>query len=133
MRKNYTYEFTVTNQDAHTVVVASVPEEELMSYSLIIPMRTLYKHEVSYALDREEWDADARDNDYYVTYEHNEFLQGNTPKLISWWVASLPGVQAHYRSRRESWSYKYSRAFTQLVSRLLASLKSRFQKVTHLQ
>jgi hypothetical protein len=133
MRKSYRYEFTATNQDGQVVVVASVPEEELMSYSLIIPMRALYKHEVSYVLDREEWDADAEDNHYYVTYEHNEFLAGNTPKLVSWWVASLPGVQAHYRSRRELWTYKYSRAFTQLVNKLLASLRSRFQKVTHLQ
>lgn len=133
MRKDYTYNFTVTNEDAHAIVVASVPEEELMSYSLIIPMRAFYKHEVSYALDREEWNADAEDHHYYVTYEHNEFLAGNTPKLISWWVASLPGVQAHYRSRRKPWSYKYSRRFTRLVNNLLVSLKSRFQKVTHLR
>lgn len=133
MRNNYTYSFTVTNKDAHAVVVASVPEEELMSYSLIVPMRDLYKHEVSYVLDREDWDADAEDEEYRITYEHNEFLAGNTPKLVSWWVASLPGVQAHYRSRRELWTYKYSRAFTQLVNNLLASLKNRFQKVTHLQ
>jgi hypothetical protein len=121
-RKNYAYQFHAYNQAGHATVEAFVEGEVFPTYTLTVPMTRLYKGEVAYILDAEEWDASKPDGYYKIDYTHSAFTGGETPKLISWWVNSLPNNRSYFKMRRRNWQRHLRQQLRRLYSQLVGSL-----------
>lgn len=118
-RRSYRYQFSTYNASGYAVAEAYVNGDSLPSYTIKVPMGRLYAKEVSYILDCEEWDATAKDLTYSKVFDHNEFLAGDTPLLVSWWVSSLPNTTSYFKMRRKNWKRQLQRRLEKLWSELV--------------
>jgi hypothetical protein len=124
MRRKLLYSFTSTNTAGNAVVVAT---DQLtgLCYTLRVPMEKLYKSEVSYILDTEDWDAEEDDGYYGRDYTMTEFLEGDSPKLISWWVQFLSPNRTRLNVRRKLWLRKVSALLTGITASVYWLLRKR--------
>jgi len=94
------YTFFMWNENNYAYVEAYLAPNQPV-HTLKIPMEELYHAEVSYILDSEVWSDEDENFEHYKEMEWNEFSAGATPKLVSWWLATLP--YTNRKNRRKTW------------------------------
>lgn len=111
-----TYKFQSYNERGYAVIEATHSFDDYI-YTLRVPMQPKHHQEVSYILDTEDWEDWETDTYQYskIFDSYEEFVAGNTPMLVSWWVSLLPNTTTHWNMRRRKWTLK----LRQLLSRLL--------------
>jgi hypothetical protein len=116
------YRFISYNQGGHAFVEASSDVRE-PSYTLRLPMETLYSDEVSYILDTEDWQDpttkdmpwDYEDWIFGKEFSYEEFVMGEAPKFVSWWIGTLPNTSTKFRLRRKLWTRKLTHQLRRFI------------------
>tara|TARA_R110000764_G_scaffold504_3_gene1904 strand:+ start:1184 stop:1555 length:372 start_codon:yes stop_codon:yes gene_type:complete len=116
------YRFISYNQGGHAFVEASSDVWE-PSYTLRLPMETLYSDEVSYILDTEDWQDpttkdmpwDYDDGTFGKEFSYEEFVMGEAPKFVSWWIGTLPNTSTKFRLRRKLWTRKLTHLLRRFI------------------
>ena len=93
------------------------------SYTLRLPMEPLYSDEVSYILDTEDWQDpttkdmpwDYDDGIFGKEFSYEEFVMGQAPKFVSWWIGTLPNTSTKFRLRRKLWTRKLTHLLRRFI------------------
>lgn len=93
------YTFYAWNENGYAHVEAYLAPNQPV-HTLKVPMENLYHQEVAYILDSEDWTDEDENYYHYKEMEWNEFSAGDTPKMVSWWLATLPHTN---KNRRKTW------------------------------
>lgn len=94
-------EFYSWNENGYAIVEAYAGTNRPV-HTLKVPMEQLYHEEVSYILDSEDWSDESENYEHTFETDWNNFAAGDTPKLVAWWLATLP--EARPKNRRRSWT-----------------------------
>jgi hypothetical protein len=108
------YRFISYNQGGHAFVEASSDVCE-PSYTLRLPMETLYSDEVSYILDTEDWqDPTTKD----MPWDYEDWIFGKEfsyEEFVSWWIGTLPNTSTKFRLRRKLWTRKLTHQLRRFI------------------